>query len=180
MRNAESISGNSEGSLSVQRQFQAQLTGLLDGTLILRRSAGKARLLEFTFFQEIFQVAADEGKQPAANCRSARTEGFSRQIGVTDGDLVMAHTAVTNLQLRDDSKNNAEGGFLETADRLVNDLLEMVGPAGTLVMPTHAIYQNEEAFSRASQGNTAIYYDPRQTPCRLGWRTSFFGGRKAY
>ena len=67
---------------------------------------------------------------------------YLRSIGMTAGELVMAHTSVNGIRLTDgEPPVRRVGNFLETAKWLVDDLLELVGETGTLVMPTHAFYQ---------------------------------------
>jgi hypothetical protein len=68
-----------------------------------------------------------------------RLKQYLRQIGVHEGALVMAHTSVTGLQLVEPGQTEAAPPkFTTLAARLVDDLLELVGPTGTLVMPSHA------------------------------------------
>jgi len=101
-----------------------------------------------------------------------------RQIGVSEGALVMAHTSVSGLQFAENGKAVA-GGFLGAANCLVKDLLELVGPAGTLVMPTHPQYQDEDALlPDARRRDQVINYDPQRTPCGVGLTNELFWRRK--
>jgi aminoglycoside N3'-acetyltransferase len=101
-----------------------------------------------------------------------------RHIGVGEGALVMAHTSVNRLQFVDNGKS-IPGGFLGAANCLVNDLLALVGPGGTLVMPTHAHYQDEDSFlTDAQRRERVIHYDPQKTPCAVGLANELFWRRK--
>ncbi|HEY4760575.1 MAG TPA: AAC(3) family N-acetyltransferase [Thermoguttaceae bacterium] len=104
---------------------------------------------------------------------------YLRELGVVDGALVMAHTAVSDLCLTEESSSNpASGGFLKEADNLVNDLLELVGPTGTLVMPAHAYYQMADALMPSGGNDRIIHYDPQTTPCAVGLANELFWRRK--
>jgi aminoglycoside 3-N-acetyltransferase len=102
---------------------------------------------------------------------------YLRQIGVVEGALVMAHTSVSQLQFTENNKP-VPGGFLAAANCLVNDLLELVGPTGTLVMPTHAHYQVEDALLPEEKREQAIYYNPQTTSCAVGLANELFWRRK--
>jgi aminoglycoside 3-N-acetyltransferase len=96
-----------------------------------------------------------------------------------EGALVMAHTSVTNLRLVEPGEDAAQAGFMATANRLVCDLLELLGPSGTLVMPTNAAYQIDDFMrSAAERQRTVISYDPRTTPCSVGLANELFRRRR--
>jgi aminoglycoside 3-N-acetyltransferase len=174
----ESKGGRRRESSAVKRQFRSQLTGLVDGTLILAEVLAKHVYWGLPFVRRHIKSLRSKAKSRPQILFRRELKDYLRQIGVSEGALVMAHTAVTNLQLRDDASSGADGGFLQTADNLVNDLLELVGPGGTLAMPTHAIYQNEEAFFEARRSGNPIRYDPQQTPCMVGLANELFWRRK--
>ncbi len=67
---------------------------------------------------------------------------------------------------------------MTTANNLVNDLLDLVGPTGTLVMPAHAYYQVQDALSSPAQREAVISYDPLTTPCSVGLANELFWRRK--
>jgi aminoglycoside 3-N-acetyltransferase len=104
---------------------------------------------------------------------------FLREIGVKEGALVMAHTSVTHLRIMESGEDAARTTFATTAQRLVNDLLELVGSSGTLVMPTNPAYQTED-FQRttAERRNVVLAYDPRRTPCGVGLANELFRRRR--
>jgi aminoglycoside N3'-acetyltransferase len=102
-----------------------------------------------------------------------------RQIGVVEGALVMAHTSVSNLHFRENPENKQSvRGYFQVAHDLLNDLLELVGPNGTLVMPTHAHYQMDDLERPEAERQWAIPYDPLTTPSCVGLANELFWRRK--
>jgi aminoglycoside 3-N-acetyltransferase len=103
-----------------------------------------------------------------------------REIGVVPGALVMVHTSISRILLRDEETAAPRGAetFLQSASRLVDDLLELIGPKGTLVMPTHAAYQTEELEQSGPAGERILAYDPAATPCAVGLANELFRRRK--
>jgi aminoglycoside 3-N-acetyltransferase len=109
----------------------------------------------------------------------AELKDFLREIGVREGALVMAHTAAGQMQFAEDEEGNAsKGGFLRVARRLVDDLLELLGPSGTLVMPTNPCYQEEDGIRSAAGEEIVIHYDPRRTACAVGMANELFWRRR--
>ena len=91
----------------------------------------------------------------------------------------MVHTSVTDFRLIERNENLSPAGFIATANRLVCDLLELVGPGGTLVMPTNPVYQTEDFLRpRAEREKTVIRYDPQTTPCGVGLANELFRRRR--
>jgi aminoglycoside 3-N-acetyltransferase len=104
---------------------------------------------------------------------------YLQEIGVRPGALVMAHTSVTGLRWEESSlQESHQGNFLTVANQLLDDLLELVGNTGTLVMPTHAHYQVENDYGLRSDPNVPIVYDPKKTPCIVGVVNELFWRRK--
>ena len=101
-------------------------------------------------------------------------------IGVTAGELVMAHTSVNGIRLTEGqaARRAASETFLETAKWLVDDLLELVGETGTLVMPTYPFYQAENDYSWPDDDAPPVRYDPATTPCDVGLANELFWRRK--
>ena len=60
---------------------------------------------------------------------------------------------------------------------LVEDVLGLLGPTGTLVMPTHAVYQNADGFAAPHARRTPVVYDPARTPCGVGLANELFRRR---
>ena len=91
----------------------------------------------------------------------------------------MAHTAVTNLRLVESRNDAASGGFLATAKTLVDDLLHLLGPTGTLLMPTNPQYQVADGDRSPAERNALVLaYDPQRTPCTVGMANELFWRQK--
>lgn len=76
--------------------------------------------------------------------------------GVRPGDSILVHSSLRSIGL-------IEGG----PDALIDGLMEVVGPAGTLLMP---------AFNY-TRPLPSPYFDPRTTPSRAGALTEIFRNR---
>lgn len=106
----------------------------------------------------------------------AEFKDYLRSIGVVEGALVMVHTSTTGVSFTERSNVPPSApNTLLTAKQLVDDLMELVGPTGTLVMPTHAAYQTEES---EKGGGEPTRYDPATTPCNIGLANELFRRRK--
>lgn len=118
------------------------------------------------------------GRQPPAQ-RVVRTDlkTYLREIGLVDGALVMAHTSVSGLVLSDSDDSQTGRGLVAAAAQLVDDLLELVGPSGTLVMPSHAVYQSKNEDAEPPEETRPQRYDPRRTPCDVGLANELFWRR---
>jgi aminoglycoside 3-N-acetyltransferase len=117
-------------------------------------------------------------KQAPQSCDRRELRDYLRGIGVQDGALVMAHTSVGGLALHEpEADGEAPSGAIATANRLVDDLVELVAAAGTLVMPAHAIYQATEEFIRNDGRQSPLRYDPARTPCCVGLANELFWRR---
>jgi len=101
---------------------------------------------------------------------------YLRRIGVREGALVMAHTSVTGLQLTDREHPEQVRGFATVAAQLIKDLQELVGPTGTLVMPAHAVYQQQNEYGWPTDRD--VKYDPQRTPCCVGFANELFWRQK--
>lgn len=102
-----------------------------------------------------------------------------RSIGVTEGTLVMAHTSTSGLSLTERSVSARKPtNSLLVARQLLDDLLELVGESGTLVMPTHALYQHDNQGVRSEDLARPVVYDPTSTPCGVGLANELFWRRK--
>jgi len=101
------------------------------------------------------------------------------EIGVRSGELVMVHTSTSNLHFTGnptlpESPNN----FLSVAKAITDDLLDLLGPTGTLVMPTHAAYQFENDYAWPDDAAPPTKYNPLETPCSVGLTNEMFRRRK--
>lgn len=84
---------------------------------------------------------------------------FLRDLGVREGDLLFVH-----------SSYDAFWGFRDASPlEVIRVLQELVGPSGTLAMPTHA--SGGSAVDYAARG---ITFDVRRTPSRMGLLTELF------
>ncbi len=119
------------------------------------------------------------GRRPAPQAAGRKElKDYLRRIGVTEGSLVMAHTSTSALALSEEpASRNEKLNVIATANRLVDDLMELVGATGTLVMPTHAAYQTEE-FDKRGADPTPTLYDPATTPSGVGLANELFRRRK--
>ena len=107
---------------------------------------------------------------------------YLREIGVTEGSLVMVHTSVSGLQLTEgqtqEGQQRSAPDLLGAATRLIDDLLGLVGETGTLVMPTFPHYQTEDDFAWPDDSAPPTRYDPAKTPCNVGLVNELFWRRK--
>jgi aminoglycoside N3'-acetyltransferase len=95
-----------------------------------------------------------------------------RTIGVTSGALVLMHTRVTGVHIHSGGSPGKANSW-ETAGNLLSDLLELLGPAGTLVMATNAKYQ-EDTLEESGSACDIITYDPSRTSCGVGLTNELF------
>jgi aminoglycoside 3-N-acetyltransferase len=100
---------------------------------------------------------------------------YLRHIGVMEGALVMAHTSTSGLMLTEGPASAEKpANPVKMARQLLDDLLELVGESGTLVMPTHALDQGEPRHARGNDPAPPIVYDPLSTPCGVGLANELF------
>jgi aminoglycoside 3-N-acetyltransferase len=118
-------------------------------------------------------------KQPIQVAQCGEMRDYLREIGVVEGALVMAHTGVTNLSLVEPGKDSSRGGFLAAAKTLVDNLIDLLGPQGTLLMPTNPQYQADDInYSCTERSTLVISYDPQRTPCAVGMANEYFWRQK--
>ncbi len=151
----------------------------MDGLLIAGELLAKRLYRQSAWLRKEIELFRWRDKPRVQTAKREELKQYLREIGVNKGALVMAHTAVSDLRLYDESPGRAvPGGFLAAANNLVNDLLELVGPEGTLVMPAHAHYQGEDALLSSKERERTIFYDPQSTPCGVGLANELFWRRK--
>jgi aminoglycoside N3'-acetyltransferase len=115
----------------------------------------------------------DRRRRPAAQeCLREDLRAYLSTIGVTDGALVLLHARVTGVHIHSRSSSVSDSVW-ETPKTLLSDLCDLVGPAGTLVMPTNAKYQTE-ALEDCRSRREIITYDPSRTPCAVGLLNELF------
>ena len=121
---------------------------------LLRRHSGTE--IEVARLERIFEFLAQKGLvrlRPYLTQEDVKASLEQAKLGA--GDLVLAHFALSRF-------GYIEGG----ADGLIDTLLALLGPDGTLVMPT---------FTFSWIGRQP--YDPRSTPSRVGAVTDRFWRR---
>ena len=94
---------------------------------------------------------------------------FLRELGGAEGALVMAHTGVSGLRLTEGPGGEEPRSTpVLVAKQLLDDLLELLGDTGTLVMPPHAHYQGEDESGLHADPTRPVTYDPARTPSAVG------------
>lgn len=122
--------------------------------MLLQRHTGIVR--EVSRLEQIFAFLAQRGMvRLRPYLTQKEVEGALKQAGLARGDLVLAHLSLSRF------------GYLEGgADGLIDTLLSLLGPDGTLMMPT---------FTFSWVGHPP--YDPYTTPSRVGTVTDRFWRR---
>jgi aminoglycoside 3-N-acetyltransferase len=125
------------------------------------------------------QTWASGGKEAAQVAERQAFKQYLQEVGVCSGALVMAHLSASNLRFTDrDQPGNEPPRFLGVAAQLVDDLLKLVGPAGTLVMPTIARYQFENDYQGPTDRAGPQFYDPGSEPSGVGLASELFRRRQ--
>jgi aminoglycoside 3-N-acetyltransferase len=83
-----------------------------------------------------------------------------RRLGVADGDILLVHSSLSSL-------GAVEGG----ADTVIDALLDTIGPAGTLLMPS---FQSGREYDLVRQG---CVFDVRSSPSQMGLISETFRRR---
>lgn len=112
----------------------------------------------------------------AQECGREDLRTHLRTIGVTDGALLLLHTRITGVRLHAGG-SCVKANDWETAEALLSDLFDLLGAAGTLVMPTNAKYQTNALEDNRSSGKE-ITYDPSRSPCDVGLANELFWRKK--
>ncbi len=99
------------------------------------------------------------------------------EIGVNSDALVMAHTSVSAWRFlaAQDGKTESASSMLHAAKGLLSLFDELLGPSGSLAMPTNAAYQADDAnlsFDRRKE--SIVTYDPLRTPSAVGLANELF------
>ncbi len=122
---------------------------------LLRQHGGPSR--DVSNLEQVFAFLAQRGMvrlRPYLTQTEIRTA--LEQAGLEEGDLLLGHFALSRF-------GYIEGG----AENLIDTLLDLLGPSGTLMMPT---------FTWSWAGHAP--YDPAQTPSRVGQVTDHFWRRE--
>ncbi|MCC6126039.1 MAG: AAC(3) family N-acetyltransferase [Pirellulales bacterium] len=158
---------------------QSPFSRFADGVLLAGEVLARQVYWRMPWLRNALASSRRWPKEPIRAVRRGELRDFLREIGVVEGALTMAHTAVTNLRFEEAGKESAQGGFLAAAKTLVDLLLDLLGPAGTLVMPTNPQYEADDLNrSFAERGALVLPYDPLRTPCAVGMANELFWRRK--
>lgn len=151
--------------------FESCLDGVLLGSEVLARQV----YWRMPSLQKALRKLRPAAKKPVQAVARGELRDYLRAIGVAEGKLVMAHTGVTNLRLSQPGDEASKGGFPATAMQLVDDLLDLLGPGGTLLMPTNLQYQADDSlWDSAAREASVLHYDPRRTFCAVGMANELF------
>ena len=97
------------------------------------------------------------------------------EIGVGNEGLVMVHSSVRGMRLTNaDGADGMADNPLSVSACLFEDLEQLVGATGTLVMPTRPLFKNEPVPMDPARVRTVFRYDPARTPCRVGLVNELF------
>jgi aminoglycoside 3-N-acetyltransferase len=170
-----------------------QMPAVIDGLLLAAERLARQIYWSSPRLRSWFKRRLSYAKPAPQVVARQQLQRYLREIGVEEGALVMAHTSVMGLRWEQPSAPQSNGDFRTddfraddfraddfrmVAKQLVDDLLELVGPTGTLVMPTHARYQMEHDYDLLPDGNVPFVYDPKRTPCMVGLANELFWRRK--
>ncbi len=113
---------------------------------------------------------------PRQECTLAQLREHLKMIGVTPGALIMLHTSVRNVSfLTGDERAAAVVRPAEVASKLLNEVFDLLGDTGTLVMPTHPLYLRDPGYHfPGDKSDLILDYDPRTTPCQVGLANEIF------
>jgi aminoglycoside 3-N-acetyltransferase len=150
-----------------------------DGLLVGAELAAKQVYWRMPWARRLARRILSKSKPSAQSADHQEFKEYLRRIGVVEGALVMAHTSTFGLTFTEKTEAaGAASNAISTASRLVDDLMECVGPTGTLVMPTHAIYQTADNYGLDAPADKLIHYNPATTPCGVGLANELFRRRK--
>jgi len=91
--------------------------------------------------------------------------------GIREGCCLMVHSSIDGLWIR--TRKGVIRNQLQVAGELLRFLRGTVGPAGTLVMPTHPYYRDDPGFMFDKSG-LRLRYDRVRTPSKVGLLTEMF------
>jgi aminoglycoside N3'-acetyltransferase len=109
-------------------------------------------------------------------CQRVELLKYLGEIGVKSGTLAMIHTGINGLEILDE-QDKPQANVVAQALLLIEDLLGLVGPDGTLVMPTHAKYQTD-ALAKGVGAKSVPVYDPQRSVCSVGLVNELFWRKK--
>lgn len=119
-------------------------------------------------------VAAKQHATSPQHVNRAELRAYLSQIGIIAGARVMVHSSVQNLALFDEITGNIVNNPIAIAIAILQDLQNLIGPTGTLVMPTHAWYKDDPGYHFNSKDGVVYDYDPLKTPSNVGLMNELF------
>jgi aminoglycoside 3-N-acetyltransferase len=155
------------------------MNSVIDSLLITGECVSRQLYFRAPWLRRALKQAGGKSDQPVQVALRGEMRDYLREIGVGEDALVMAHTSVKNLRILEAGQDSVQGNFLSTAKCLVDNLLDLLGPTGTLLMPTNPRYQTDDNYySKAERASMVISYDPQRTPCAVGIANELFWRKK--
>ena len=114
----------------------------------------------------------DRRRPAIQECAREDLRTYLKTIGVTSGALVLLHTRMTAVRILGGG-SPGETSSWQTPHILLSEILDLLGPAGTLAMPTNAKYQ-QEALEESRSRCEIHTYDPSSTLCSVGLVNELF------
>jgi aminoglycoside N3'-acetyltransferase len=99
-----------------------------------------------------------------------------QSVGVVRGALVMLHTRTTGLSIASRSVGSQASGW-QVTELLLSLVSDLLGPTGTLTMPTNAKYQID-GLEKNGNSEDVPTYDPGRTPSYVGLANELFWRQK--
>jgi len=93
------------------------------------------------------------------------------KAGIHEGSCLMVHSSTDGVGLRIGER--VIENQLQLSAELLKFLKTILGPTGTLVMPTHPHYRDDPGFMVTKAG-LRLTYDPLRTPSKVGLLTEIF------
>lgn len=88
---------------------------------------------------------------------------YVESLGINTGDILIVHSSMDALSQ-----------FGMSPKEIIDWLLELVGPEGTLCMPAFPLYRENDYSLDSQTGETIITYDVKKTPCWTGLLPNLF------
>ena len=107
--------------------------------------------------------------------REASVEAL-HSAGIRPGAVVLLHSGLSGVSLRQQGSEIANP--LQVASAVLSDVLSLLGPSGTLAMPTHPRFAADPGFMHADQNRRTFDYDPAGTPSGAGLLSELFRRRR--
>lgn len=141
------------------------------------------RLLEVTtrqvywrlnFLQKLYKInKSNKVKEKYLDLNKLKT--LYTDIGISRGTNLMVHSKIEGLVVLDD--NNQPLKPLNLSNKLIEMFQELIGLEGTLAMPTHPLYKEDQEFM-SDKRKLTLTYDIKRTPSKVGLLTEVFRRRK--